>query len=579
MRHRSARAERDAPTRSSRPGRGSLWILDPWRDFAFIVGPPFIILPALLLARSRFRPDQIYLFVASFGAVGHHLPGMMRAYGDRFLFERFKYRFVLTPLLLGGTCLLFAVRQLNAMVFVAYLWGVWHGLMQTYGFLRIYDSKVGSVSRTTARLDSAMCLSWFGAAVLVSPTRMTKILSDYYRAGGTIVSPAVVATLTNAWLAATALATVGFVAQLLVGRARGQRQSPAKLMLLTTSIGFWWYSNVFVSNMLVGIALFEIFHDVQYLTIVWIFNLNRVDRAPTVGRFTRFLFRRSWSLAGLYIGLVAAYGSLNLVPPGIASQTLARALTGLLTASALLHFYYDGFIWKVREPATRESLGLHPSHAPRATPAERAPVSGAGPSGPSPLVHGLKWAGFVVPVIWFGLAETRGTVPTSARARVIAQAVPLSAEAQNNLGAALLVQGQIDEAIVHFQDAMHLDPDHAEARANLGVALARRGRWDEAIEQYAGALRLDPRQAQAYSNLGNALLHEGRTREAIAQFDRALAVEPRDPQARTNRAGALLREGRLDEAIAELEEVLRVTPDFAPARRNLEIMRGQRQAR
>src|SRR5262245_17615276 len=132
--------------------RGSSWILDPWRDLILIVGPPFIILPALWLAQNRFRPDQIYLMVASFGAVGHHLPGMMRAYGDRFLFNRFKTRFLLTPLLLGGTCLLFALRQLNALVLVAYLWGVWHGLMQTYGFLRIYDGKVGSVSRVTARL-------------------------------------------------------------------------------------------------------------------------------------------------------------------------------------------------------------------------------------------------------------------------------------------------------------------------------------------------------------------------------------------------------------------------------------------
>jgi tetratricopeptide (TPR) repeat protein len=555
--------------------------VDPWRDFALIVGPPFIILPALLLARNRFRPDQIYLFVASFGAVGHHLPGMMRAYGDRFLFERFKYRFVLTPLLLGGTCLLFAVRQLNAMVFVAYVWGVWHGLMQTYGFLRIYDSKVGSVSRLTARLDAAMCLSWFAAAVLVSPTRMTKILSDYYRSGGTIVSPAIIATVTNAWLAVTAIVTVGFLAHLLVSRAHGNRQSPAKLMLLVTSIGFWWYSNVFVSNMLVGIALFEIFHDVQYLTIVWIFNLHRVDRAPTVGRFTRFLFRRSWSLAGLYIGLVAAYGSLNLIPPGVSSQVLARALTGLLTASALLHFYYDGFIWKVREPAIRESLGLRAGTAPARRNATEGAMGAvqARPSGPAPIVHALKWVGFVAPVVWLGLAETRGTIQTSERARLIAQAVPSSAEAQNNLGAALLVRGEIDEAIVHLQEALRLDPSHAEARSNLGVALARRGRWDEAIEQYAGALRLDPRQSQAYSNLGNALLHQGRIREAIAQFDSALALEPSDPQARTNRAGALLRDGRLDEAIADLEEVLRVTPDFLPARRNLEIMRNGRRER
>src|SRR5207245_2183883 len=164
----------------------------------------------------------------------------------------------------------------------------------------------GSVSRVTARLDASMCITWFVAAVLISPTRMAKILTDYYRAGGAVIAPSVVAAVTNAWLAATALATVAFLGWLLYARIRGTRESPAKLMLMATSFAFWWYSNVSVSNMLVGIALFEIFHDVQYLTIVWVFNLNRVDRNPTVGRFTRFLFRRSWGLAGLYVGLFDA---------------------------------------------------------------------------------------------------------------------------------------------------------------------------------------------------------------------------------------------------------------------------------
>ena len=574
MRNRSSRKRRAVgPVAPPAPaGRGSMWILDPWRDFVLIVGAPFIILPALWLAGTQFRPEQIYLFVASFGAVGHHLPGMMRAYGDRILFERFKYRFVLTPLLVGGTCLVFAVRELNAMVLVAYVWGVWHGLMQTYGFLRIYDSKLGSASPLTPRLDGVMCLTWFGAAVLVSPTRMTKILTDYYRSGGAIISPALVAGLTDVWLAATAVATIGFIANLVYARARGNRQSPAKLMLMATSIAFWWYSNVAVSNMLVGIALFEIFHDVQYLTIVWIFNLNRVDRNPTVGRFTRFLFRRSWGLAGLYVGLVAAYGSLNLVPAWLTSQTVSRSLTGLLTASALLHFYYDGFIWKVREASTRESLGLRaPGPAPHAVDTR--------PMGPAPWVHGLKWAAFILPIAWFGLAETRGAIQSIERDRLIVQAVPQSAQARNNLGGALLVRGQVDEAIEQLSEALRLDPAHAEAHSNLGVALARRGRWDEAVEQYQEALRLDPRQTQAYSNLGNALLQQGRVREAIVQFDAGLAVEPHDAQARTNRAGALLRDGRIDEAIADLEEVLRVTPDFLPAQRNLEIMRRQQRER
>jgi Flp pilus assembly protein TadD len=544
--------------------RGSMWILDPWRDLVLIVGVPAIILPALWLAQGRFRPEQIYLFVASFGAVGHHLPGMMRAYGDRLLFERFKYRFVLTPLFLGGTCLLFAVRELNAMVLVAYVWGVWHGLMQTYGFLRIYDSKVGSVSQRTARLDFAMCITWFVLAVLMSPTRMAKVLTDYYQSGGVTLAPALVGAVTNAWLGATAIATLAFAGHLVHQWMRGAVPSPAKLVLMVTSIAFWWYSNVSVSSMLVGIALFEIFHDVQYLTIVWIFNLNRADRNPDVGRFTRFLFRRSWGLAGLYIGLIAAYGSLNLIPPLLSSQTFGRGLTGLLTASALLHFYYDGFIWKVREPSVRESLGVgaQPSR----------PVAAVGTTA---WAHGLKWAAFVLPVAWLGLAESRGTMLALERNRMIVEAVPDSAEARNNLGGALLLRGSIDEAIEHLRAAIRIDPGHAEAHSNLGVALARRGRTEEAIEHYHQSIRLDPRQTQAYSNIGNALLEQGRVGEAIARFEEGLAIDPADPQARTNLAGAFVRQGRLDEAIAAYEQVLRQRPDFEPARSNLEIVRKQ----
>jgi len=543
----------------------SLWIIDPFRDLLLIVGAPLIILPALWAAQSRFRPDQIYLFVASFGAVGHHLPGMMRAYGDRFLFTRFKYRFLLTPLLLGGVCVLFAVRELTAMVLVAYVWGVWHGLMQTYGFLRIYDAKVGSVNSTTARLDLAMCAGWFVAAVLLSPTRMTKLVTDYYNAGGAVVPPVALSVGADLWVLATAIITAAFLGRLAWGWLRGERQSPAKLALLAVSVAFWWYSNVAVTNMLVGIALFEVFHDMQYLTIVWIFNVNRVDRHPGVGAFARFLFRRSWSLAGLYVGLVAAYGALNYLPGTVGSPSTSRILTGLLTASALLHFYYDGFIWKVREPAVGESLGLRAGARPR--PSE--------PARTASWVHALKWAALVIPLAWLGTAQTRGAVPRFERDRLVAEAVPQSAQARNNFGGSLLLQGRVDEAIPQLQEALRLDPAHAEAHSNLGVALARRGRTAEAIEHYREALRLDPRQTQAYSNLGNALLAQGRVSEAIAQFEAALALDAADPQARTNLAGALVRDGRMEAAIAELEQVLRTAPGFQPAARNLEVLRRQ----
>ena len=97
-------------------------------------------------------------------------------------------------------------------------------------------------------------------------------------------------------------------------RRAGRPRVPVKLLLLATSIGFWWYTNAVVGNMLVGIALFEVFHDVQYLAIVWIYNRRRVETDAHVGAFTRYVFRDRWTLIVLYIGMVFAYGALSLLP-------------------------------------------------------------------------------------------------------------------------------------------------------------------------------------------------------------------------------------------------------------------------
>lgn len=560
--------------------RGPLWIFGAGRDFIFFVGTPFLIVPLLLIAQVRFSPDAIYLFVASFGSIGHHLPGMMRAYGDRLLFRRFRYRFVLAPLFLASVCVLFTLNALTGVVLIAYLWGVWHGLMQTYGFLRIYDAKIGSISPVTARLDRVMCIAWFGAAVVLSPTRMGKILNDFYLSGGPALPVSIVDGLKSAWVAGTAAVTLVYLWHLAQSRARGVTPSPVKLGLMATSFAFWWYSNVTVTNLLVGIALFEVFHDVQYLAIVWVFNLHRVEKNPEIGRFTRFLFRRSGALVGVYVGLVAAYGSLALVPPGLPTETMTRALTGLLLASSLLHFYYDGFIWKVREPSTRESLGLSSSQGTTLSSSKgnksAAPIE---PSAPGAWAHGLKWATFIIPVAWLGLADSRGGRSDLERYQLIVAAVPRNAEVRNNLGAALLLRDRDEEALAHLQAALHLDPRQAKTHANLGVALARHGDLAQAVTHYREALRLDPRQTQAYSNLGNVLVRQGQFDEAIALFEQGLRIQPNDVQAHTNLGGALLRQGRVDDAIVHLEEALRLDPKFEPARQNLEIGLGERQRR
>jgi tetratricopeptide (TPR) repeat protein len=61
----------------------------------------------------------------------------------------------------------------------------------------------------------------------------------------------------------------------------------------------------------------------------------------------------------------------------------------------------------------------------------------------------------------------------------------------------------------HLRSALQLDPDYAEAYNNLGVTLAIQGRHEEAIEQFSAALQINPGYAKARRNLERSLQDKG----------------------------------------------------------------------
>ena len=101
----------------------NLWILGGWRDLLFYVGTPALLIPLFALAQVRWSAQDIYLFVAAFGAMGHHLPGMMRAYGDKALFERFRWRFIFAPIFLLVVSVSFTLWDLQGLVLIVFFLG------------------------------------------------------------------------------------------------------------------------------------------------------------------------------------------------------------------------------------------------------------------------------------------------------------------------------------------------------------------------------------------------------------------------------------------------------------------------
>ncbi len=73
--------------------------------------------------------------------------------------------------------------------------------------------------------------------------------------------------------------------------------------------------------------------------------------------------------------------------------------------------------------------------------------------------------------------------------------------ALNLLGNILQIQGQPENAVKCYREALERNPDFAEAYCNMGSALLAQGRAREARENYAKAVQLKPDWAGAHSNL------------------------------------------------------------------------------
>ncbi len=391
---------------------------------------------------------------------------------------------------------------------------------------------------------------------------MTDTLEGFYGCGLPFIPPVAIHSLQQTFLFLAIAVSLLWVGNYMRTWMAGTRQNPVKLALFATSIAFWWYCNNGVTNILAGIALFEVFHDVQYLSLVWIYNRNRVEKDSSIGGFMRFIFRRSGSLIGLYVGLVFAYGAIGYLNSNIGLENVTRVLTGLVAASGLLHFYYDGFIWKVREKSTRQSLGLAGGTAD-------IKVGGFIPGW---TVHGAKWAvAFMIPVGAMAFGKVYKAAPEAQRIGYVVADLPSSARAHFNYGAALQKVHRLDEAEKEYDAALQFDPNYAKVYINLGQLFMSKSKLDQAKKNYEKAISLDPKTAETHSGYAYALERLGQPDEARAEYETAIRLNPKSAQLYYFYGTFLDKRGEADAAIAQYQRALEVDPKFGDAHSELAV--------
>ncbi len=534
-------------------GAARWWIVSSWVDVVFIVLTPLLATPAILILYSSWvgvRAETISLIVAAFFATGHHLPGLLRAYGDRELFERFRWRFLLAPPIVFLAYFPLYTYHFSLYRLIILTWATWHGLMQLYGFVRIYDAKVGSVSKSTVYWDWMLCLCGFVTPQLLRPEQLSNLLGHLYAAGGPWISTSILTTLRSSALVVSVVVLIGFALNFMVQWRIGSRPSILKLIMLASGIGMWWYAMLGVDNLLIGVALFDICHDVQYLAIVWLINCRRAGANADLGWFMKSVFRRGMVL--LYLGLITAYGAMAFAGQLVLDGTVQRIFYGVLFTSTILHYYYDGFIWKVRETTTQAGLGLDQNGSRRSREIRSREFTHLLKCSPVLLVLGLLFGTDLLdpglttsqkdrlerlyannlmgePALPAGEAERSWLYAHFERIQSIASAIPDDPSSQLNAAIMLANFGRNEEATGRLEKLLVQHPNFCNAQLALGGIYQRQGNSQRAAEYFHEALSSAAtveQRAMVNFNLGGVYLQQNDPAAADARFKAALQDDP-----------------------------------------------------
>ena len=103
-------------------------------------------------------------------------------------------------------------------------------------------------------------------------------------------------------------------------------------------------------------------------------------------------------------------------------------------------------------------------------------------------------------------------------------------QALNNIGYSLIFTGKPEEAIPFFDKAILKTPAFAYPYNNRGFARMQMGDWEDGLADVQYSLTLDEKNGDAYKNLGVYYLQKGNMDLARANLERARQLEPSIPQ-------------------------------------------------
>ena len=364
------------PTEAPAPGVRP-WHVGPLVDsLAYHWSWLWALVPLLFMGETKQDYLALWIGVLALNFAHRHLT-LPIVYLDKQVFAQHRDKFTWAPLaMLVVFCAepLLRTGAVGRVVFasVATLsgaWGIWHTLQQKYGILRVYAVKSGLPLelRPPAWSDRLLVHGWYPLWVAVLGTSYQQQVQQYFGRARLFLDPLLHAMpLLRTWLLppAALLAATG-AAAFFYYEWRGCRlRNPARLSMgLATAL---LSLSFLVFDPVKAFLAYTFSHAVEYFVFVWAFQRKRyattVARPSLMARMARHpgLFYGSFLLLTCATYVLAKHWGTHVLagtrPVRWAGIAPSQWLYYWAIVQSMVHFYYDGFLWKMRNAQTRANL-------------------------------------------------------------------------------------------------------------------------------------------------------------------------------------------------------------------------------
>ncbi len=142
-------------------------------------------------------------------------------------------------------------------------------------------------------------------------------------------------------------------------------------------------------------------------------------------------------------------------------------------------------------------------------------------------------------------------------AQAVAPEPELNANTRFAAGRLAESQEKFDCAIVQYEQAIRLNPNHVPSLYRLGVVQTKMKAYDKAEEAWKAYIKATKGLASGYSNLGFCYEMAGNVPAAEEAYKKGIERDPKNEPCRVNYGLMLARQNRVDEAREQLSSVLK----------------------